>query len=424
MLIFRVIFLTIQGEGACVGYMLLEFKVSNFRSFKEMAVLSLKASGSNEHPENLVSEAHGARALKSAVIYGPNAAGKSNLIKALVAAIMIVRTSVTRQIDSQIPFVEPFAFCDGGRKDSSFEFEFMLGSRRYVYGFSCTRKKVTEEHLVLYSSQRPTRVFSRKGEKYDFFNSNTARILDPLKERNTPNKLFLATATNWNADATKEAFMWFSRYIDVFDSQQPMLQSLELYEADRNGELRQFTTRLLKESDINISDYTVEARTVNMPSAPRGELVRSKEYKVVSRHDIRTDDGRRVAYDLQMSEESRGTQNLFFLSPQLKKALDNGYVFCVDELDSSMHPDLLQYLIGLFNSSDTNPHGAQLIVTLHSTEVMTLKLFRRDQILFVDKDNDTGVSELYSLDDFPVRLNEDVRKAYMAGRFGAVPDIV
>ena len=181
---------------------------------------------------------------------------------------------------------------------------------------------------------------------------------------------------------------------------------------------------LLKESDINISDYTVEARTVNMPSAPRGEMVRSKEYKVVSRHDIRTDDGRRVAYDLQMSEESRGTQNLFFLSPQLKKALDNGYVFCVDELDSSMHPDLLQYLIGLFTSSDTNPHGAQLIVTLHRTEVMTLKLFRRDQILFVDKDNDTGVSELYSLDDFPVRLKEDVRKAYMAGRFGAVPDIV
>lgn len=404
--------------------MLISFKVSNFRSFKDTAELSMKASSSKEHPENLASTDSGTKLLKSVVVYGANAAGKSNLLKALVAALLIIRTSASRQIDAPIPFIEPFAFSENRKKDSSFEFEFMVGKNRYLYGFSCSSKKISEEHLILYSSQRPTKIFSRKNEKYDFFSMETAKILEPLKERNTPNKLFLATATNWNADITKEPLIWFNRFIDVFDSGQPVLQSLELYESDKNGDLKKFTTKLLKESDINISDYTIEAHKVDNPIRQFDGRLLQKQYKILSRHGIKTDEGKTVMYDLPMTNESKGTQNLFFLSPQIKRALDNGYVFCVDELDSSMHPTLLRYIIGLFNSNETNPHGAQLIVTLHTTEIMSLKLFRREQIYFVDKDNDTGSSELYSLDEFPVRLNEDIQKAYLSGRFGAVPDIL
>lgn len=404
--------------------MLLEFRVENYRSFKDAAVLSMKATAANEHLENLITTVHGTRLIKSAVIYGANASGKSNLMRALIAAIMIIRTSDSRQVGMPIPFVDPFFFCEDRKKESSFEFEFICSERRYIYGFSCSDRKITEEHLSMYSSQRPTKIFTRRNEKYDFYNSTTAKILEPLKERNTPNKLFLATATNWNAPVTREPFMWFSKALDVFDSQQPMLQSLGMYEADGNGELKKFTTQLLRESDINISDYTIESRIVNTPIQPHGQFMKSKEYKVLSRHVIKKDDKSTATYDLQMNEESRGTQNLFFLSPQIKRALDNGYLFCVDELDSSMHPDLLNYLIGLFNSPDTNKKGAQLIVTLHSTEAMTLKRLRRDQIYFVNKDKDTGISELYSLSEFPVRLNEDIRKAYLSGRFGAVPDII
>ena len=125
-----------------------------------------------------------------------------------------------------------------------------------------------------------------------------------------------------------------------------------------------------------------------------------------------------------MPNESKGTQNLFFMSPQIKKALDNGYVFCVDELDSSMHPSLLLYIVSLFNNPETNPHGAQLIMTSHTTELLATNVMRRDQIFFVEKDNNTGISELYSLDEFSIRTREDIRKAYLAGRFGAVPDII
>ena len=129
-------------------------------------------------------------------------------------------------------------------------------------------------------------------------------------------------------------------------------------------------------------------------------------------------------YYLSLASESKGTQNLFFLSPWIKNALDKGYVFCVDELDSSIHPALLLYIVDLFNSNVTNPNGAQLIMTTHTTDLLSTSMLRRDQIFFVEKDNGTGLSDLYSLSDFPARTREDIRKSYIAGRFGAVPNIL
>lgn len=183
---------------------------------------------------------------------------------------------------------------------------------------------------------------------------------------------------------------------------------------------------ILKEADINIDDLTVESREVKNPIAMFQVNVPafSKEYMVMTNHAISGEDEKKRNYQLPLLSESKGTQNLFLLSPWIKKALDNGYVFCVDELDSSMHPALLLYIVELFNSPETNPNGAQLIMTTHTTDLLTTSLMRRDQILFVEKSNDTGVSELYSLNDFPVRTREDIRKAYLAGRFGAVPNIL
>ena len=149
-----------------------------------------------------------------------------------------------------------------------------------------------------------------------------------------------------------------------------------------------------------------------------------KEYIVRTEHIVRTDGDNCAIYQLPLPAESKGTQNLFFLSPWIKKALDKGYVFCVDELDASMHPALLLYIVNLFNSSETNPKGAQLIMTTHTTDLLSTSIMRRDQIFFVEKDNNTGLSDLYSLNDFPARTREDIRKAYIAGRFGAIPNIL
>ena len=406
--------------------MLIRFKAGNFRSFREPMQFSMRASSNKEHPENTKDQPICGRLLKSAAIFGANAAGKSNLIKAITAALLIIRTSETRQVNEAIPFVEPFAFCKE-KKETSFEFEFTMAESRYIYGFSCTQKKITEEHLTAYNSQRPTKIFKRTTKGYEFYSNEAKRQLMPLTERTTPNKLFIATATVWNASLTKMPYLWLSSYIDVFDSNNPMLQSLELYEKDKSGKLKSFTNNLLKEADINISDFTVESKATNNPhpfmlNMPVPTI--QKEYIVRTEHIVQTDGDDSAIYQLPLLAESEGTQNLFFLGPWIKNALDKGYVFCVDELDSSMHPALLLYIVNLFNSPETNPKGAQLIMTTHTTDLLSTSIMRRDQIYFVEKDNSTGLSDLYSLNDFPARTREDIRKAYIAGRFGAVPNIL
>ena len=260
-----------------------------------------------------------------------------------------------------------------------------------------------------------------------FFSEEARKQLVPLTERNTPNKLFIATATIWNSNLTKTPYLWLRHHIDTFDSNTQMLQSLELYDNDKSGNLRSFTNNLLKEADINISDFIVESRDAKNPpifmrNMPGPAI--QKEYKVSTEHVVQSDENKNSKYYLSLASESKGTQNLFFLSPWIKNALDKGYVFCVDELDSSIHPALLLYIVDLFNSNVTNPNGAQLIMTTHTTDLLSTSMLRRDQIFFVEKDNGTGLSDLYSLSDFPARTREDIRKSYIAGRFGAVPNIL
>ena len=124
-----------------------------------------------------------------------------------------------------------------------------------------------------------------------------------------------------------------------------------------------------------------------------------------------------------MQSESLGTKNLFFLSPIIKRAFETGETVCVDEFDTSLHPMLVVYLLGLFHNPNVNKKNAQLIISSHTMSLLDLKTLRRDQIYFVDKDQSSGITELYSLDDFSPRTSENIRKAYLIGRYGAIPVI-
>ena len=402
--------------------MLIQFSFENYRSFKNPETLSLLAASGKENLDNTFETSSG-RLLKSVAVFGSNASGKSNLIKAFVSSIWIIRTTGVRQLDEQIPFVDPFLFDSQEKKPTAFEYDFVVNGKRYIYGFSCTSKAIYSEHLLVYKSQKPSTVFKRTRERYDFTDIRYKQELSPLSARNLPNKLFLATATSLNATSTRDAFLWFSRYIDVYDPTNP-IPMFSMYDKDEDGSLKAFTKRLLKESDINISDYTIESREVGKPGIyQNGIVLPGKTYTVNAEHIV-AENGEQKAFLLPLQDESLGTQKLFFLSPQIKIALDNGCVVCVDELDSSLHPSLVLYLVGLFNSPETNPKNAQLILTTHTTELLSMHHMRRDQIYFVDKDNDSGVSELYSLDEYSIRTREDVRKSYLNGKFGAIPNIV
>ncbi len=402
--------------------MLLQFSVENFRSFKTKAVLSLEASADKELPDNIV-VCQKQRILKGAAIFGANAAGKSNIFKALTAAILMVRNSNTRQVGEELPWMIPFAFDkNSAKKPCSFEFVFLAGKKKYVYGFSATSKRITNEYLYVYNSSRATTIFERdENNEYRFTSAEAAKRLKPITVHNTDNKLFLATATAWNYEGTRDALMWFMNGINTYEPEYQQLLNVTgpMFEQDTDASLRAFTNGILHEADINIADYKIESREVSLPTYQPGVSVLGKEYTITTLHKV--EDGN--TYSLRLQEESHGTVNLFFFAPIIKRAFVTGETLCIDEFDVSLHPLLVQYLVSLFNNPEINKNHAQLIISTHTSGLMNLKHLRRDQIYFVEKDNRSGNSTLYSLDEFSPRTREDIQKAYLLGRYGSIPNL-
>lgn len=417
--------------------MLLQFTVENFKSFKEPAVLSMEPSSDKELPDNITVVGKDS-CLNTIALFGANAAGKSNLFAALTAAILMIRRSNTRQVTVPLFEIVPYRFDpDYLTRPSSFEFVFIADGKKYVYGFSATRKAVEKEYLYVYNTSKASTVFERFGiNNYRFTSPEVKRVLQPVTEMNSDNKLFLATATAWNCEYTRVPYLWFENNINTYstDVDQLINQTPPMYDNDADSSLRNFAKELLHEADINIADFNVKIKELTrdqflqqIPQEIRGfmstiPLNVDKSIEITTMHTI--EDGDAVRHvPLQMNEESQGTQSLFLFAPVLKHAFETGETLCIDEFDRSLHPMLVAYLFSLFNNPAVNKGKAQLIVSSHSLVLMSLKNLRRDQIYFVEKDRKTGVSELYSLDEFSPRKEEDIRKAYLVGRYGSVPDI-
>ena len=417
--------------------MLIQFSVDNFKSFKNTSVLSMEASADKELPDN-ITEIGKERYLNTAAIFGANASGKSNIFAALTSAIMLVRRSNARQVVEPLFEIVPYKFDQESiAKPTSFEFVFLADGKKYVYGFSATQKAVHTEYLYVYNSAKASTVFERTDIRtYKFTSPALKRELLPLTERNTDNKLFLATATAWNCEATRIPYLWFESGINTYstDFEQLFHQTAPMFEDDKDQSLKRFAKKILHEADINIDDYEFEVKDIpqdqflqSVPQEHRGIISTipasiNKSIKIETVHTI-TQGDTVTQYNLSLGEESQGTRGLFLFSPVLKRAFETGETLCIDEFDASLHPMLVRYLVSLFNNPEINKAKAQLIVSSHAMVLMSLKNLRRDQIYFVEKDRKTGVSELYSLDEFSPRKEEDIRKAYMLGRYGSVPDI-
>lgn len=416
--------------------MLLQFTVENYKSFKECAVLSLEASKDDELEDNLTTIGK-YRVLNSVTVFGANAAGKSNLFMALTTAIMIVRDSSNQAYNNTLDRIVPFKFDrEYQNRPTSFEFTFIADNTKYVYGFSATRRTVVQEYLYVYRTSKASVVFERtEVNNYRFTSAKIKKELAPVIERNTDNKLFLATATTWNCESTRIPYLWFAESINTYtnDSEKLLPLVLPMFDSEDNG-LRAFTLRLLHEADINISDYTYESHEMSGEEArehfPK-ELqnlvstmpITNKAVRINTIHTIERDGFPEEQFPMAFRDESKGTQSLFMMSPILKRVFETGETLCVDEFDASIHPLLNIYLVKLFGNPEINKGHAQLIISVQSTELLSLSILRRDQIYFVEKKRKTGESELYSLDEFSPRKNEDVRKAYLYRKFGSVPNV-
>lgn len=416
--------------------MLIQFSVTNFLSFRDETILSLSTNKDNSHSENLLSYKN-ERILPSVAIYGANAAGKSNLHKALTAAIIMIRNSNNLQVDQPL-MVTPFLLDNKSRFDKTkFDFIYTYNDVKYEYGFVLDSNHVWEEYLYEYKSSKPSLIFERSEINKYKFTTKTKSQLSQIVDKNTSNKLFLATATSWNSDLTKDAYMWFATMIDTYDSQN--LEGLMYTEFDRHqnnndSSLNKFMLHLLQKADINISNFNYESikREVNqlpfelppelqglMNPIPSAKKV-LEQRRIITSHQV-VENGEKKEYPLNYFDESNGTKRLFTYGPVLKNALENGRTIIIDEIDNALHPAMTKSLIEMFQNPNINKNNAQLIFNTHEISLLDLNLFRRDQIYFVEKNNKTGVSDLYSLDEFSPRKSENIQKRYLQGRYGAMP---
>ena len=404
--------------------MLIEFSVKNFMSFKNKVTLSMEKGNGDENLDNIF-KWKDAELVKVASIYGANASGKSNLLKAFYCAILMVRNSSMISINGKWLFIKPFMFDDVSSKGpSEFEFIILASGVKYKYYFSTDGYKVYDEGLDAYYSQKPTSIFKRYDVNKYLFNADKAK-LEPLTAHNTDNKLFLSTATTWNYVKTKDVFLWFNNVIDTYDSFD-MISNRDIISYKNNdNNIKQFALKLLKESDILINDIHVDYKedetdkqVMEMFDAP---LIKNVDIQV--EHEIIDKNNNKHIYRLSFDEESRGTRVLFALAPFLKRAFESKKVIIVDELEKSLHPTLIECIVKLFNNKDINKANSQLIFTTHAANLLNINLLRRDQIWFTEKNPNNGVSSLYPLDSFSVRKDENIYKGYLSGRYGAVPFI-
>lgn len=409
--------------------MLLQFNVSNYMSIRDEVVLTAFANSGKEHEESLI-EVDNDRILPVIALYGANAAGKSNIFKALTTAILLVRNSNNLQVNTPTG-IEPFLFDDTMHKEKTkMDFLFTYNGKKYEYGFVGDSQYIYDEYLYVYNSSRPTMIFERTDiTNYKF--TSAYKHLAEYQYKNTSNKLFMCTATAWNCEETRDAFLWFAESIDTYNQMSvkgtPCLDYLD--KNKEKPETKRFLLSLLKHAEINIQDYEFESRTLDTPALPvipgitidKALLGPTKQYRLDTIHEIDAGDGKIQSFKLPFNRESDGTQLLFAYGPIILEALEKGRTIVVDELDNSLHPSLSKYLIELFNDKKVNRNGAQLIFNSHDISLLSLDLFRRDQIYFVEKDNSTGVTDLYSLADFSPRKSENIQKGYLQGRYGAIP---
>ena len=406
--------------------MLLEFRVGNFRSIRDVQTLSLVASSDKEHSDTHL-EATGIptspNSLKSAVIYGANASGKTSLLMALDYMRTVVAQSATFIQPGQTYSVQRFKLDNSYEgKPSSFEITFLHDGLRYEYAFQMTQARFLSEYLFVYKTARPSLIFSREfdGNK-DIYEFGTY-LTGPKKlweESTRDNALFLSTAAQLNSELLSPIFKWLTFNV-VFLPAQAMISTDFSTALLTTEEGKEKVQAFMAAADISIDEIsTAQRKGVHVqfnPTVAPHTIQEEREFKVpVFKHTAP-----KGSATFELTDESTGTQRLFSLAAPVLDVLRDGRILLVDELDASLHPLLVRQLIAMFHNNQINQKNAQLIFTTHDTTLLDQSIFRRDQVWFTEKDADQATN-LYPLTDFSPRKNEAIEKGYLMGRYGAVP---
>lgn len=405
--------------------MLIEFGVSNFKSIRDEARLSMVAGTGKEHRDShlLAPRANGRvpsnPLVRTAVIYGANAAGKTNLIDALDTMKRIVTAS--SQPGDSLP-IEPFKFDpESVRGNTTFEVLCVVDGVRYQYGFTANSERVFQEWLFAWPRGRVQRWVEREEQDLKL-GDKLSGDKEVWKRATRPNALFLTTAVSLNSQQLKPLFDWFRHTLRVVGSRsiRGSMGALDRHKDE--------VIDFLQAADMAISDFRIVEHKIDPENLPDRMPTALKEiFKNV-------DNGRAVntflshntdqgSFELEISDESAGTQKLFNLSVPLLQSLQKGFVVVIDELNNSLHPALVRFILDRFHNPRFNTGGAQLVFSTHDTSILSQEIFRRDQIWFCERDEQLA-THLYPLSDFRPRKGvENLERSYLVGRYGAVPFI-
>ncbi len=416
--------------------MLVEFKVNNFRSIKDTATFSMLTSSKDEGNSFKIRNYN---LLRSSIIYGANASGKSNLLKAMAfMKRFVLNYYKILQSTDKLPH-DPYLLSDETENASStFEIVFFIDEIKYRYGFELDNETVYSEWLYADEKGKEAKLFVRESEEpdyvnpnkfkegYDFFNKKDEKI------KIAKNQLFIWKCDQANGEISKAILGWFNYFniIDVMDHKEYINFTMNQM---KNIEFKKQIIELVKTADIGINDIQIKEEDISpemisklpIPDDIKNELLNEKGLKSISFNTIHSKinkDGTHINVVFEFNKnESKGTKKFFAISAPILDTLKKGKILIIDELDASLHPILTQHLIKLFHNETLNTKNAQLIFATHDTNLLKPELFRRDQIWFTEKDQ-YGATTIYSLVQFKnVRKNEDFEKQYIQGKYGAIP---
>ncbi|MCC7430805.1 ATP-binding protein [bacterium] len=394
--------------------MLIEFKTGNIFSFKEPVTFSLVAAKITEHQPNTF-QAGKFTLLKSAVLYGANASGKSNFVKAInfMKNFIILSTQEDIKID-----LENFRLnTETENKPSFFEIVFRTKDKVFRYGFEVDQTKVHSEWLFYTPNKKEVKLFERK--ERDFELGKDFKEGRKLEEKTRDNSLFLSVVAQFNGKLANEVKKWF---LNLFFAPENLPTVPVTFKKMGEIDFKKKILNFLKIADLGIED--LEKNPIKNDEMKPGTIVFPEKgtlMELVSSHKKFDENNNFVAFEKFSfgGNESDGTKKFFLLAVILSEALDSGKVLVFDELETSLHPLLLESIIKTFNS-EHNTKNAQLIFTTHNTNFLTGEFFRRDQVWFTEK-NKFEATKLFSLVEFKERKDASFDKNYLSGRYGAIP---
>lgn len=408
--------------------MLLDFTFGNFGPFRDDATISMQATSSTEHDNNLIKTDLKDDVLSSAIIFGPNAAGKTFVIDALYSLRYLVKNVDDKRRASTI--YNPFRLSKGTRESPvRMRIRLLLDGIKYDYKVEYLEGIIVNESLYHYPKGRPARVFERTDAR-DYVGAKK-RIMSMTSDSMT----YLAMAGISSDPICYKVRRAILDDIIILPSNLDGLIQDSCRFAKADPSRKAMVIEALNTADLGVEDYTSKERKLD-----QSEIIRiiSQEFldfvnnnqdllavdDIFIRHSYTGPDFDDEGLTFPMGIESSGTKCMFGLVSPMIDALEKGKLLVMDELGAHMHPSLTRWIVKQF-SSENNPNGAQLIANTHDISLMDIsELFRRDQIWFANKDRSNGSSELYCLSDFEgIRKDTDVMKAYLLGRFDAIPKI-